>query len=398
MTGRDYLKIWYRVQIAATLVILFMMMIRNFELGRNIWLRLLWMVIILAIGLGIELAPHLPAVVRRVNAWLQAIVQSIVLTFAWGVITREMIVLLHMPSRGVVSLMILFYFVMYAPFASVIGGQLQADWERFLFVLWMFWTVIYPYFNLPLDLINNPKLATLLTSGAVGAMGYFILVTTVMRAWHLSWPGLKPHFSGDFNWWILLLLVALFAVSGLAPFFGNFNLLSRQRLFELTCSAFEAGVGEETLFRFAMLGVLFDALRNVRQRLPIALVISAVLFGLMHLSNILLAGQSVTVTVYQALGAMLTGLFFAVTYVYTGQLWLVMLMHFTSDWVGFITSNSDKMSSSLSAVEWQSLLLVAVVVIVLTVWMMFGQRRQVMERHVDRLTGKHQHFGFSIQY
>lgn len=398
MTGRDYLKIWYRVQIAATLVILFMMMIRNFELGRNIWLRLLWMVIILAIGLGIELAPHLPPMVQRTNAWLQAIAQSVILTFAWGVITREMIVLLHMPSRGVVSLMILFYFVMYAPFASVIGGQLHADWERFLFVIWMFWNVINPYFNLPLDLINNPKLSALLTTGAVGAMGYFILITTVMRAWHLSWPGLKPHFSGDFNWWILLLLVVLFFAAALAPLFYGFKLPNQQRIFELTCSAFEAGVGEETLFRFALLGVLFDALHNVRQRLPIALVISAVLFGLMHLSNILLAGQSVPLTIYQALNTTLVGLFLAVTYVYTGQLWLVMLMHFTSDWIGFVTSDSSSIVGSLTSNDWLSLLLVAVVVIVLTVWMMFGQRRNVMERHVDRLTGKHQHFGFSIQY
>lgn len=398
MTGRDYLKIWYRVQIAATLVILFMMMIRNFELGRNIWLRLLWMVIILGIGLGIELIAHIPPLVQRANAWLQAIAQSIILTFAWGVITREMIVLLHMPSRGVVSLMILFYFVMYAPFASVIGGQLQADWERFLFVLWMFWTVIYPYFNLPLDLINNPKLATLLTSGAVGAVGYFVLVTTVMRAWHLSWPGLKPHFSGDFNWWILLLLVVLFFAAALAPLFQDFKLPSHMRLFELTSSAFEAGLGEETLFRFAILGVLFDALHNVRQRLPIALGTSAVLFGLMHLSNILLAGQSVPVTLYQALNATLVGLFFAVTYVYTGQLWLVVIMHFTSDWIGFMYSGSSKLVGSLTSANWLSLALIAVVVIGLTVWMMFGQRRHVMERHVERLTGKYQHFGFSIQY
>ena len=398
MTGRDYLKIWYRVQIAATLVILFMMMIRNFELGRNIWLRLLWMVIILAIGLGIELAPHLPPAVRRVNVWLQAIAQSVILTFAWGVITREMIVLLHMPSRGVVSLMILFYFVMYAPFASVIGGQLHADWERFIFVLWMFWNVIYPYFNLPLDLINNPKLSALLTTGAVGAMGYFILITTVMRAWHLSWPGLKPHFSGDFNWWILLLLVVLFFVAALAPLLSGFKLPNHQRVFELTCTAFESGVGEETLFRFALLGVLFDALHNVQQRLPIALVTSAVLFGLMHLSNILLTGQPVSLTIYQALNATLVGLFLAVTYVYTGQLWLVMLMHFTSDWISFVTSNSSQIVGTLTSADWLSLLLIAVVIIVLTIWMMFGQRRNVMERHVDRLTGKHQHFGFSIQY
>ena len=71
MTGRDYLKIWYRVQIGATLIILMMMMIRNFELGRNIWLQLLWMVIILGIGLSEELWENVPPIISRINCWLQ---------------------------------------------------------------------------------------------------------------------------------------------------------------------------------------------------------------------------------------------------------------------------------------------------------------------------------------
>lgn len=212
MTGRDYLKIWYRVQIGATLIILMMMMIRNFELGRNIWLQLLWMVIILGIGLSEELWKNVPPIISRVNCWLQGLAQPIILTFAWGVITREIITVLHMPSRGVVSIMILYYFVMYAPFASVIGGQMELSIERFIFVIWMFQIVIVPFTSLPFDLIDNQKLSTLLATGAVGAVAYFIFATTVMRAWHLSWPGLKPNWSGDFNWWILLLMIAIFVV------------------------------------------------------------------------------------------------------------------------------------------------------------------------------------------
>lgn len=398
MTGRDYLKIWYRVQIAATLVILLMMMIRNLELGRSIWLRLLWMVIVLAIGLGIEIWSAAPPIAQRLNCWLQAVVQPVVLTFAWGVITREIITLLHMPSRGVVSIMILYYFVMYAPFASVIGGQLTANWERFLFVIWMFWTVIYPYFNLPLDLINNPKLATLLTSGAVGAVGYFVLVTTLMRAWHLSWPGLKPHFSGDFNWWILLLMVVLFAIPVMLSALNIVHAHHPANLFNLTATAFEAGLGEETLFRFAILGILFAAWHNFKYRLPLALIVSSILFGIAHLANVILAGQGGMLTTYQSLEAILAGLFFAVVYVYTGQLWLVMLMHFLTDWLGFIESGSSHLTGSLTTNDWLSLLILALVVIGLTCWMMYGQRRHVMERHVERLTGEHQHFGFSIQY
>ena len=107
MTGNDYLRIWYRVQIGATLVILAMMMIRNYEFNRQtVALALLIMVIILGIGLVFELLPNMPLLVKKLNAWLQVITQPIILVFAWDVMVREIIVLLHLPSRGVVTMMI----------------------------------------------------------------------------------------------------------------------------------------------------------------------------------------------------------------------------------------------------------------------------------------------------
>lgn len=395
MTGRDYLKIWYRVQIGATLIILMMMMIRNFELGRNIWLQLLWMVIILGIGLSEELWENVPPIISRINCWLQGLAQPIILTFAWGVITREIITVLHMPSRGVVSIMILYYFVMYAPFASVIGGQMKLSIERFIFVLWMFQIVIVPFTSLPFDLIDNQKLSTLLATGAVGAVAYFIFATTVMRAWHLSWPGLKPNWSGDFNWWILLLMIAIFVV----PLGSNMmaiNQLPKGGFFKLTCQAFEAGLAEESLFRFAMLGVLFYAWRNVKQRLPLAILTSSVLFGFAYLIN--LGGQRVDLTFYQVGVAFLLGLFLAVVYVYTGQLWLTMLMHFSLDWFSFLATGTTKLTGDLVPGDWWALLILFVIFGGFSIWMMFGTRRKVMERHVKRLTGEHQHFGYSIQY
>ena len=122
MSGSDYLKIWYRVQIGATLLILAMMMIRNYEFDRHrIAALLLVAVIILAIALVVELWEQLPPIIKRLNAWLQALTQPLILILAWDVIAREIIVLLRLPSRGVITLMIAYYFVMFAPFASVIG-------------------------------------------------------------------------------------------------------------------------------------------------------------------------------------------------------------------------------------------------------------------------------------
>lgn len=395
MSGSDYLKIWYRVQIGATLLILAMMMIRNYEFNRHrIALLLLCTVAILAVALVAELWEQLPSPIKRVNAWLQALTQPLILILAWDVITREIIVLLHLPSRGVVTLMIVYYFIMFAPFASVIGSQLTFSIERFIFAFWTVTVVFLPLMALPIDLIDNHFLLLALSTGAVGTVAYFILMTTAMRAWKLSWPGLRPHWSGDFNWWILLGLVVIdLLFTGLnVGQWPNLHLIN----WHLTMSAFEAGVTEETLFRFAVLGILFYAWRNIKQRLPLAIVTSALLFGLAHLSNAML--QHWDMTVLQALSAFALGLFFAVVYVYTGQLWLAIVMHGLLDWTSFIVTGSDLMRGATTWADWLSAILELVVFAGITAWMMFGQRRKVMERHVARLTGEHQHFGFMVRY
>lgn len=395
MSGSDYLKIWYRVQIGATLLILAMMMIRNYEFNRHrIALLLLCTVAILAVALVAELWEQLPSPIKRVNAWLQALTQPLILILAWDVITREIIVLLHLPSRGVVTLMIVYYFIMFAPFASVIGSQLTFSIERFIFAFWTVTVVFLPLMALPIDLIDNYFLLLALSTGAVGTVAYFILMTTAMRAWKLSWPGLRPHWSGDFNWWILLGLVVidlLFTSLNVGQW-PNLHLIN----WHLTMSAFEAGVTEETLFRFAVLGILFYAWRNIKQRLPLAIVTSALLFGLAHLSNAML--QHWDMTVLQALSAFALGLFFAVVYVYTGQLWLAIVMHGLLDWTSFIVTGSDLMKGATTWADWLSAILELVVFAGITAWMMFGQRRKVMERHVARLTGEHQHFGFMVRH
>lgn len=396
MTGRDYLRIWYRVQIGATLFVLAMMMIRNFELDRHhVATALLGPVLILAIGLGIELVPKLPSIVRRLNAWLQGILQPLILVLAWDVITREIITLLHLPARGVVIVMIAYYIVMFAPFASVIGGQLTLSIERFIFALATFQVVFTPLIALPENLIGNPFLLMTLSTGAVGAVAYFILIMTTMRAWKLSWPGLKPQWSGDFNW---LIFIGLVLVDLLMTFLniGGLPQLSKAN-WQLTLTAFEAAVAEEALFRFAILGVLFYAWRNIRQRLPYALVTSSIIFGLVHLTNVV--EQSWDVTVYQAVATAGIGLFFAVVYVYTGQLWLTIVMHGLFDWFSFMATGGTTMTGShVSAGEWLSVLTELVIFVAIAVWMMFGQRRKVMDRHVARLTGAKQHFDYQIQY
>ena len=103
-------------------------------------------------------------------------------------------------------------------------------------------------------------------------------------------------------------------------------------------------------------------------------------------------------TTVQVLSAFSLGLFYAVVYLYTGQLWIPMLMHFLLDWTSFTASNSTMMSGNAGAMDWLTLVLQMILFIAITIWMMFGKRRHVMKRHADRLIGENQHFGFRLEF
>ena len=74
-------------------------------------------------------------------------------------------------------------------------------------------------------------------------------------------------------------------------------------------------------------------------------------------------------------------------------------MHGLLDWFSFIATGTTVMAGSqVGPADWGAVLGELVIFGAITAWMMFGQRRQVMNRHVARLTGAKQHFDFQIQY
>lgn len=164
----------------------------------------------------------------------------------------------------------------------------------------------------------------------------------------------------------------------------------------LVLTALEAGIAEETLCRFGILGALLYACRNLTQRVPIAIGLSALCFGLLHLPNA--AVQKWDVTILQMIFAIGLGLYLAVVYLYTGQLWLTMLMHFFIDAAIFCLTHHETIVGSTSTADWIVLAIEFLYFAGIALWMMFGNRRVVMERHADRFTGDHQHFDFSFDF
>lgn len=406
MSGRDYLHIWYLAQSAVILFLLLLIGAWEAYHGIKMVVVVIPVAIIMLLAIVSSILDHQPKWLLLINRWLQAICQPLILTVVWGMVTRILIVRLQLPARGIVALGMIYYVVMFAPFASEIGGQLQWTVGRIIYLFWWMNTVLAMEIAFPLKFAGPHAFAVLITTGAVGAIAYFVMVTTVMRAWQLSWPGIKPQFGWGFSWWVLVVLIVvdLWFTYWNAYGTGNrwqnvltaYNFTWKRPTGMLTMQAFEAGVAEETLCRFGFLGCLLYAFREFKNRIPIAVVLSSALFGLMHYFNLL--GQSFSMTTVQVLSAFSMGMFFAVVYLYTGQLWIAMLMHFLLDWTSFTVSGTSVMTGAAGTMDWFTLAVEMILFIGVAVWMMFGNRRHVMKRHADRLIGEDQHFGFRLEF
>ncbi|MBA1393047.1 CPBP family intramembrane metalloprotease, partial [Lactobacillus sp. XV13L] len=93
-------------------------------------------------------------------------------------------------------------------------------------------------------------------------------------------------------------------------------------------AALEPGILEETERYLNIIILLAGFNRFPKWRVPIAVYGSALLFGLPHLSNLGIYGETLPATLAQAIGVTGDGFLWAVLYLYSGKIWPSMLAHF----------------------------------------------------------------------
>lgn len=147
--------------------------------------------------------------------------------------------------------------------------------------------------------------------------------------------------------------------------------------------AAEAGIMEE-MNRYLVIIVLLYALRKNKWQVPITIFISALFFGLLHFANF--GWQKLAPTIAQVTSAFAIGIFFAAVYLYTGKLWLTMLMHFFVDFLIFLQENGDQPGTwNGSTGEWLVAIISVVVPVCIYLWMISGKRILVMQENSDRI-------------
>lgn len=158
------------------------------------------------------------------------------------------------------------------------------------------------------------------------AVGLLAIVTFVMRWRDLKFVAPRPASSLRLLWFpalYLALFALLPAVLGLPP---------ATTVVFIAANTLLVGLSEEWMFR----GVLFQGLRS---RLPMwpAILLTSVLFGAVHVLNVIGTGQLVE-AIIQAVAAFMSGMLLIALLIRTGSIWVPIVYHALWDLGTFVSS------------------------------------------------------------
>jgi membrane protease YdiL (CAAX protease family) len=201
----------------------------------------------------------------------------------------------------------------------------------------------------------------------------------IMLAIHKRWfyPEYESSFSFDnrFGKWLIVTIAILLAL--IIPDFIIMTMTGTNFVAPSIKSilvALVAGTTEETIFR----GIPASyAMRhfNDRKKLPLVIVITSLLFSLVHATNIF-AGASVSATLLQLLTSFGIGTTLCALYFRSGNILLPMLLHFLYDVYALMNADSvteaGVLDASLTVKDLTANLVILVIEIAITLYLLRG--------------------------
>lgn len=289
------------------------------------------------------------------------------------------------------------YQVMFLPIVFTKVSEVKYPWSRMI-AFAILETVIFSGTG-TWKMVGHPYLASFTSSGLMAAISFFIVACCIAYAWGYRLnPNLKFKKSNNFSWIVLGVLIIFAIVDVIWNDFGGDteDLLSLLTVYDFSgpfhftfnalTNALEAGILEE-IGRYLCIIVLLEWLPKNSYQIMGLIFISALLFGGVHFINLKI--QSVGDTTAQAIMAVGGGLLYGILYLYSGKIWLSILAHFSYDYclaiqVGVMRTGNWTGSTS----EFIVLLIQVIVPTLLTIWMLTGKRKRVLQENADRIMEK----------
>ena len=130
--------------------------------------------------------------------------------------------------------------------------------------------------------------------------------------------------------------------------------------------AIAAGFYEETIFRGVTVPIGMRYFKS-EKRVGILVLISALVFGLMHIGNIA-NGASIQMGIVQGVATTFAGIFFIAVYLRTGNILIPIFMHGIYDYMCFTTDPTLENGIMVNDVAASALILTVLVDVIAGIW------------------------------
>ncbi len=164
--------------------------------------------------------------------------------------------------------------------------------------------------------------------------------------------------------------------------------LNIPNLISLIILAITIGMAEEFFFRGFIQGEIVDAYGKSRKQVIMSVVVSGVIFGLVHITNAL-SGQDIITTLMQVLQASSLGILLGSIYFITKNIWSVVFLHAFYDFaimLGEVNSYKDCINST--DISMIMLIFTFVVSLIYVVIYLVGAYLNLQKRHVNECIGE----------
>lgn len=389
----------FDVQLLIALIGIFLEVPSQNKKSLGILIQGAFFIIVLGLNLYSQKVNRQNGIIFEIVRWLNLFGLSTLFPSVWVEIGNYF--LKNVPKLEILWVLLLWmsYLVLLLPLAILFVGTLK-NWFLRLIGVGLLGTQYGPDSLLKISK-NLPWLHSITSQGVVAALALLILACFLGKEWGFHFnPNLKFVKSRSFQYSVLILLILFASIDVFYNAFINYDKQIYTAFFKYSIdlqkkyftiasftSALEPGILEETERYLAIIILLAGFKRYRSWRVPIAIYGSALLFGLSHLGNIGWNGETFEATIAQVIGVMGSGFLWAVLYLYSGKLWLPMIFHFWMDYLANLQTgwNSAGWQFNGWATDYISEVLMVLVPLVVTIWMMYGKRRELLEENADRL-------------
>ena len=390
----------FNVQMIITLIVTILEMIPKRERNAGNIFQLVCLVLVIGLNFYVQFKRKNPSKISyEINRWVTLWLLSDLFIDAWLKVGNYF--LLNSKQLEILCVLLLWaaYLVLLLPLAVLYAGDLKKWYLRLIAVYLL--DQQYGPDQLLLVSKNLRIMHSITWQGVIAALALLILACFLGYAWGYCFnPNLKFVKSRNFQMSIFVIVIAFATIDLFYNAFSDYDkqiwtaffsysidIQSKYLTIPNLTSAIEPGILEETERYLMVLIFIAGFNRFPKWRVPIAVYASGILFGLSHAGNVGWNGETLSAAIAQVIGVMGSGFLWAVLYLYSGKLWLPMIFHFLMDYLADLQSgwNSAGWQFSGWATDYISEILMVAVPLAFTIWMMFGQRRAVLEENANRL-------------